>query len=76
VTFERRSRLAWTRREASAHVRYGGLGAALAWGLAGAWLGGHVTAGSAGALTAILGAVLAANLAVLVLDIGRARLRT
>ncbi|GFJ76262.1 hypothetical protein [Phytohabitans houttuyneae] len=41
--------------------------------MAGAWLGGHAVAGLAGALTAILGAVLAANLAVLVLDIGRAR---
>jgi len=65
--------LAWMRRDASPRVRYGGLAAALAWGLAGAWLGGHVVEGLAGTLTAILGAVLAANLAVLILDVARAR---
>jgi pimeloyl-ACP methyl ester carboxylesterase len=65
--------LAWTRRDASPRVRYGGLAGALAWGLAGAWLGRQAIEGSAGALAAILGAVLAANLAVLILDIGRAR---
>jgi pimeloyl-ACP methyl ester carboxylesterase len=65
--------LAWIRRGTSPRLRYGALAAAVAWGLAGAWLGGHAIAGSAGALTAILGAVLAANLAVLVLDMARAR---
>lgn len=65
--------LAWTRRDASPPVRYGGLAGAVAWGLAGAWLGGQAIEGMAGGLTAILGAVLAANLAVLVVDVGRAR---
>ncbi|BCB77663.1 hypothetical protein GCM10022251_63800 [Phytohabitans flavus] len=65
--------LAWYRRGAGPGLRYGALAATLAWGLAGAWLGGHAVEGLAGALTAILGAVLAANLALLVLDIARAR---
>ncbi|BCB90183.1 alpha/beta fold hydrolase [Phytohabitans suffuscus] len=68
--------LAWLRRGIGAGLRYGALGATVAWGLAGAWLGAHAVAGPAGGLTAILGAVLAANLAVLVLDIARARRAT
>jgi hypothetical protein len=64
--------LAWMRRDASPRIRYGGLAGAVAWALAGAWLGGHAIEGMAGAFTAILGAVLAANLAVLVLDVGLA----
>ncbi|MFC0531277.1 hypothetical protein [Phytohabitans kaempferiae] len=67
--------LAWVRRDAAPGVRYGGLAAALAWGLAGAWLGGHALGGLAGSVTAILGAVLAANAAVLLLDVARARSR-
>jgi pimeloyl-ACP methyl ester carboxylesterase len=68
--------LAWLRRGIGPRLRYGALAAAVAWGLAGAWLGGQAIEGMAGGLTAILGAVLAANLAVLVLDVARARART
>jgi pimeloyl-ACP methyl ester carboxylesterase len=47
--------------------------ASVAGALAGAWLGFHATGGFAGFLTATIGALLAANLVLIGLDIARAR---
>ena len=50
-----------------------GLAAALAGALAGAWLGFHATTDLAALLTAIAGAIAFANLALILLDVSRAR---
>jgi hypothetical protein len=60
---------AWTRRERLPRLRRQGLAAAPAAALAGAWLGFFAAEGLAGAMTAIIGAALAANLALLTLDV-------
>ncbi|TMR97093.1 alpha/beta fold hydrolase [Nonomuraea basaltis] len=62
---------AWVHRDWSPRTRYRGLAAALAGSFLGAWLGFHAGEGLAGALTAIVGAAITANLALLTLDIIR-----
>ncbi|WP_440100257.1 alpha/beta fold hydrolase [Streptosporangium sp. H16] len=60
---------AWTRRDRTSRHRRRGLAAAPAAALAGAWLGFSAADGLTGATTMIIGAALAANLALLTLDI-------
>lgn len=60
---------AWTRRDRTSRLRRRALAAAPAAALAGAWLGFSAAEGLAGAVTAIIGATLAANLTLLSLDI-------
>ncbi|MGJ6966614.1 alpha/beta fold hydrolase [Streptosporangium sp. G11] len=60
---------AWTRRDRTSRHRHRGLAAAPAAALAGAWLGFSAADGLPGATTTIIGAALAANLALLTLDI-------
>jgi pimeloyl-ACP methyl ester carboxylesterase len=60
---------AWTRRERLPRHRRRGLAAAPVAALAGAWLGFFAAEGLAGVMTAIIGAALAANLALLTLDV-------
>jgi hypothetical protein len=61
---------AWIRRDWTPQVRYGGLAAALAGSVSGAWLGYQA---GLGAFTALVGATITANLALLILDIIRDR---
>jgi pimeloyl-ACP methyl ester carboxylesterase len=68
--------LAWVHRDWTPRTRYRGLAAALAGSLLGAWLGSHAAEGLAGTLTALVGATLTANLALLTLDILRDTLDT
>jgi pimeloyl-ACP methyl ester carboxylesterase len=63
--------LAWVHRDWAPGRRYRGLAAALAGSLLGAWLGTQATHGPAAPLTALAGAAVAANLALLILDIRR-----
>jgi hypothetical protein len=60
--------LGWVHRDWSGSARTAGLCAATAGAALGAWLGLHAVAGLMSVVTAILGAVLIANLAVLVRD--------
>ena len=60
--------LGWVHRDWSASARVAGLCAATGGAAVGAWLGLHAVAGLMSVVTAILGAVLLANLAVLVRD--------
>lgn len=62
--------LAWVRRD---NPKLLGFAAAMASALAGAWLGFHASTGLLALLTAILGATVGANLALIVLDVWRAR---
>ena len=64
---------AWVHRAFSARSKRVGIAAAAAGALAGAWLGFHATDGLLALLTAIVGALAGANLALLVLDMSRAR---
>ncbi len=64
---------AWVHRAFSARSKRVGIAAAAAGALAGAWLGFHATDGPLALLTAIAGALAGANLALLVLDMSRAR---
>jgi hypothetical protein len=64
---------AWVHRDWSARSKRVGLAAAAAGGLAGAWLGFHATDGLLAVLTAIVGALVGANLTLILLDISRAR---
>jgi pimeloyl-ACP methyl ester carboxylesterase len=64
---------AWVHRAFSARGKRVGLAAAAAGALAGAWLGFHATDGPLALFTAIVGALAGANLALLVLDMSRAR---
>jgi pimeloyl-ACP methyl ester carboxylesterase len=64
--------IGWAWRGA-ATARSRALAASVAGALAGAWLGFHAIGGFAGFLTAILGALLAANLVLIALDIARER---
>jgi RND superfamily putative drug exporter len=63
----------WVRRDSPATARWAGLAAAIAGALGGAWLGFHATADLLALVTAIVGSVAAANLALIVLDVARAR---
>jgi pimeloyl-ACP methyl ester carboxylesterase len=64
--------IVWARRGAqSAWPR--SVAASVAGALAGAWLGFHATGGFAGFLTATIGALLAANLVLIGLDVARER---
>jgi pimeloyl-ACP methyl ester carboxylesterase len=60
--------LAWVHRDWSAQSKGVGLAAAVAAALAGAWLGFHATTGLTALVTAILGSVAGANLALILLD--------
>ena len=62
--------LAWVR---DGNPKLLGFAAAIAGALAGAWLGFHASTGLLALLTAILGATVGANLALIVLDVWRAR---
>jgi pimeloyl-ACP methyl ester carboxylesterase len=64
---------AWVHRDWSARSKRVGLGAAATGALAGAWLGFYAIDGLLAILTAIVAAVAGANLALLVLDMSRAR---
>jgi pimeloyl-ACP methyl ester carboxylesterase len=61
--------LAWTHRDWSRATRYQGLAAAIAGALTGAWLGFNTTEGLLAVVTTLVGAAVAANLALIVLDI-------
>jgi hypothetical protein len=63
--------LAWAHRERSGKAA--GLAAATAGALVGAWLGLPAASDLLGLFTAVLGAVTGANLALVALDIGKAR---
>jgi pimeloyl-ACP methyl ester carboxylesterase len=63
--------LSWTNRAHPALVRQVGLGAAVAGAVVGSWCGLHVVVGPAQVFTAVLGAVLGANLVGLAYDIAR-----
>jgi TAP-like protein len=64
---------AWVHRAFSARSKRVGISAAAAGAVAGAWLGFHAADGLLALLTAITGALSGANLALLVLDMTRAR---
>jgi pimeloyl-ACP methyl ester carboxylesterase len=64
---------AWLNRDWPARTRLTGFVAAVVGGLAGAWLGFHAAADLLALVTAIVGAVAGANLALILLDISRAR---
>jgi hypothetical protein len=64
---------AWVHRDESARSRRVGSAAAAAGALAGAWLGFHATDSLLAILTAIAGALAGANLALILLDMSRAR---
>ncbi|TKK88826.1 alpha/beta fold hydrolase [Herbidospora galbida] len=60
---------AWTRLDRTSRQRHRGLAAAPVAALAGAWLGFSAADGLPGVTTAIVGAAIAANLALLALDV-------
>jgi pimeloyl-ACP methyl ester carboxylesterase len=64
---------AWVHRAFSAHSKQVGIAAAAAGALTGAWLGFHATDAPLAVLTAIVGAIAGANLALILLDMSRAR---
>jgi TAP-like protein len=64
---------AWVNRESRARAKLVGVALGVGGALAGAWLGVHAETDLLAVLTAILGAIAGANLALLVLDISRAR---
>jgi TAP-like protein len=64
---------AWVHRDWSDRSKRVGLAAAATGALAGAWLGFYATDGPLAILTAIVAALAGANLALLVLDMSRAR---
>lgn len=61
--------LAWVRRDRPGSTRTTGFAAATAGALLGAWLGFHATGGLFALVTAIVGAVVGANLVLMALDI-------
>jgi hypothetical protein len=61
--------LAWVNRDWTAVTKATGLAAAVAAGLVGAWLGFHAAADLLALLTAIVGASVGANLALIFLDV-------
>ena len=64
---------AWVHRDWSAKIKNPGFGASMVGALVGAWAGFNSTAGLLALITAIVGAAIAANLALIVLDIRRDR---
>jgi pimeloyl-ACP methyl ester carboxylesterase len=64
---------AWVHRAFSAPSKQVGIAAAAAGALTGAWLGFHATDAPLAVLTAIVGAIAGANLALILLDMSRAR---
>jgi hypothetical protein len=60
---------AWVNRDWTAVTKATGFAAAVAAGLVGAWLGFHATAGLLALVTAIVGASVGANLALIFLDV-------
>ncbi len=64
---------AWVHRDWSAKIKNPGFGASMVGALVGAWAGFNSTAGLLALITAIVGAAIAANLALIVLDITRDR---
>jgi uncharacterized membrane protein YeaQ/YmgE (transglycosylase-associated protein family) len=63
----------WVNRDWTARTKTTGLAAAVAAGLVGAWLGFHAAVDLLALVTAIVGAVAGANLALILLDISTAR---
>ena len=63
--------LAWVNHDRQSNANTLGVAAAAAGGLAGAWLGFHATDGLIALITAIVGAIVGANLILLALDISR-----
>ena len=61
----------WVRRDLAPGARTAGFVAALAGAFAGAWLGFHVVTGFVAVATTIVGAIVGANLVLLVLDSAR-----
>jgi pimeloyl-ACP methyl ester carboxylesterase len=64
---------AWVNRESGARAKLVGFGLGVGGALAGAWLGFHAGTDLLALLTAILGAIAGANLALVALDISRER---
>jgi hypothetical protein len=64
---------AWVERDWSADVKTAGLAAAVGASLVGAWLGFNATEGLSALVTTIVGAAAMSNLALIVLDLSRAR---
>ena len=60
---------AWVHRDWTAQIKKAGLAAAMGAALVGAWIGFTSTAGLLALITTIVGAAIAANLALIVLDI-------
>jgi pimeloyl-ACP methyl ester carboxylesterase len=67
--------LAWINRNRSAKTKTTGFAAAIGGALLGAWLGFNATEGLAALLTAIVGAAVAANLLLLILDVSDRQVR-
>jgi pimeloyl-ACP methyl ester carboxylesterase len=65
--------LAWVNGELRARARRIGFAGAVAGALVGAWIGFNTTAGLLAVVTTIAGAVVGANLTLILLDIARAR---
>jgi pimeloyl-ACP methyl ester carboxylesterase len=65
---------AWLRRDWRARTKATGLAAAIGGGIVGAWFGFGASEGLLAPLTAVVGAVAVANLALIVLDARRTRL--
>ncbi len=65
--------LAWVNGELAAQARRIGFAGAVAGALVGAWIGFNTTAGLLAVVTTIAGAVVGANLTLILLDITRAR---
>jgi pimeloyl-ACP methyl ester carboxylesterase len=65
--------MAWMRPDRPPAAATAGRAGAVAGALAGAWLGFHTTGGFAGVLTATVGALLGANVVLLVVDIAHER---
>lgn len=65
--------LAWTHRDRLAKTRYQGLAAAIGGALLGAWLGFNAAEGFLAILTTLIGTAIAANLALITLDVIRDR---
>ena len=64
---------AWVNRDVPARIKTIGISAAMASALVGAWLGFHTMSGLLAVITTIVGAAVAANLTLIVLDIAYER---
>jgi hypothetical protein len=64
---------AWVHRDWSRQARTAGLWTAMGGALVGAWLGSNATVGLLALITTVVGSAVAANLALIMLDISRDR---